>query len=403
MTAPARADDAGPAAAVPSERVERGPEPARPRVLAVDDEPQILRVLERTLGPEGFAVTVAASPREARLRLTLGEFEVVLSDFRMPGGDGIELLEEVRERQPRARRVLLTGQADFQILCDAINRASLHRLFLKPWNHSDLVRALREECRQASLADEAQALASLAERRSRELELAQRLLRVQRLAVVGQLAAGIAHELNNPLGTILAFSQILLREGKLEKDDLEAIGLIEQAAQRCKRVIESVSRFARGSDGVRLPVRLSDLAAEIQPLLLAEARRAGIELKVVVEAPEATVRGSGSELRQATVALVRNAIDAYEGRPGTVLLRVFERGTNICLEVTDSGRGIPADIWDRMFEPFFTTKPSGEAAGLGLMLVDQIAQAHGGRVEVSSAAGVGSTFRLVFPESPGGA
>ncbi|MHB1847117.1 MAG: sensor histidine kinase [Deltaproteobacteria bacterium] len=368
-----------------------------PRLLVVDDEPPILRALERSLEPEGFAVTCALSPAEGRERLAQGEFEVVISDFRMQGIDGIRFLEEVRDARPRARRVLLTGQADFQTLCDAINRASLHRLFLKPWNHDDLIAALREECRQARFGEQAEELSRLAERRRHELELAHRLLRMQRLALVGQLAAGIAHEINNPLGTILAFSQILLREAKVSRDDLEAISLIEQSAQRCKRVIEAVGRFARGGDGVRATVVLADLANEVQPLLLAEARRVGAEVQVEIEDSQVTVQGSGSELRQAVAALARNGLEALLGRPGQVTLRVFSRRAQPCLSVVDSGHGIDPETRDRIFEPFFTTKPGGEAAGLGLTLVDQIVQAHGGHVEVSSEPGVGSTFTLVFP------
>ena len=367
------------------------------RILVLDDELHVLKALDRSLTSEGFAVLTATRTEAALLLLDARAPDAVVSDYRMPHENGLTFLEEVRRRRPEVRRVLLTGQADIHALCDAINRGSLHRLFLKPWSHEDLVAALREECQQGRLAAEAEDLRRLADRRAHELELAQRLLRVQRLAAVGQLAAGIAHEINNPLGSILAFAQILLRDGKLSLEDREAVGFIEEGALRCKRVIDAVVKFAIRGNALPAEVRPAELVREIASLLEPELRRANAEVEIAIADPELIAWGSQQEIGQAISALVRNAIEALGGPRRRIDLSLTRNDGWLRLAVSDTGRGVPPELRERIFQPFFTTKGEGEAAGLGLTIADRIAQSHGGHIEVQSEAGVGSTFTLVLP------
>ncbi len=370
-----------------------------PSVLLLDDELHVLRALERSLMSEGFRVS-AATDADAAFRF-LGEqpIDVVVSDYRMPHTDGVTFLEEIRRRRPEARRVLLTGQADIHAIADAINQGAIHRLLFKPWDHLDLVTALRDESQQGRLAERAEALRRVADRRTHELGLARRLLQVQRMAAVGQLAAGIAHEINNPLGTILAFSQILLREGRLSSEDVEAVGFIEQSAQRCKRVIEAVVKFGVPVKGEPSEVKLEDLARETQALLQADLRRAAVEVEDAFESPPPLIWGSFQELQQIVSALLRNAIEAFDDATTDrrITLSVTSRDQLACLSVGDNGRGIAPEVRDRVFDPFFSTRPEGDGAGLGLTIAERIAQTHGGQIEIASELGVGTTVTLALP------
>jgi len=251
------------------------------------------------------------------------------------------------------------------------------------------------------LAEQNEQLRELLARRTHELELASRLLRLKRLTAVDQLAAGLAHEINNPLGTIMAFTQILIREGKLIGEDLEALRFIEQSALRCKRVIEAVvhhsSQSSASNSGEALP--LDEVARTTLAMMRSQIDASGSLVHTSLELPSRLVLGTLPNLQRLVQILVSNALDATRGggRRGDITLSTFARGDQACLSVRDNGRGIAAALRDKIFEPFFTTKLEGEAAGLGLATAERIAQAHGGLIEVDSELDLGSTFTLVLP------
>jgi two-component system NtrC family sensor kinase len=244
-------------------------------------------------------------------------------------------------------------------------------------------------------------LSELLARRTQELELAHRLLRLNRLTAVDQLAAGLAHEINNPLGTIMAFTQILIREGRLAGEDLEALRYIEQGALRCKRVIEAVVHHASQSTApsTREPLPLNEVARATLALMRPQIDASGSVVQASLEQPSPEVIGTFQHLQRLTQILLTNALDATRGggRRGDITLSIFARGEQACLSVRDNGRGIAPSLRERIFEPFFTTKLEGEAAGLGLATADRIAQSHGGTIELDSEPDLGSTFTLVLP------
>ena len=384
----------------PAEASPAKSDPTPPRVLLLDDEVRLLKALERALVSEGFQIWTATEPEAALGVLRQQPIDVVVSDYRMPHTDGVSFLEEVRRLRPETRRVLLTGQADINSIAEAINHGAIHRLFLKPWEHLDLVTALREESEQGRLAERAEELRRIADRRSHELGLARRLLQVQRMAAVGQLAAGIAHEINNPLATILTFSQILLREGKLSAEDIEAVQFIEQSAHRCKKVIEAVVKFGVPNRAEPTDVNLEELARETLSLLQPELRHASVEVETALESPAPLVHGSFQDLEQIASALLRNAVEAFEANASSrrIKVSVFSNDRFACLAVNDNGRGVAAEVSERIFDPFFSTKPEGEGAGLGLTIAERIAQTHGGEIAVVSVPGAGTTATLSLPK-----
>ncbi|MBL8841448.1 MAG: hypothetical protein JNL90_07965 [Planctomycetes bacterium] len=269
-----------------------------------------------------------------------------------------------------------------------------------------VVRLLQRAQRQ--LTEQNQRLRSLSIGLEREVEArTQELIRTRRLADVGTLAAGLAHEINNPLAVIGASAQGLLdrlrRRGDAllaERSDFEEyLRAIEGETFRCKRITESLLSFARTRPPTLRRVDLRELAAEVAALMrpLAEARRQ----EIAAPAPDAgeplPVEVAPEEIKQLLVNLVSNAFDAG-GAGQQVEVTCGRAGDHAFVAVRDHGRGLSAVGTERIFEPFFTTKPPGEGVGMGLSISRQIAEMHRGRLiaEVPSD-GVGARFRCELP------
>ncbi|HYG66121.1 MAG TPA: ATP-binding protein, partial [Anaeromyxobacteraceae bacterium] len=216
-----------------------------------------------------------------------------------------------------------------------------------------------------------------------------RLVQSEKLAGIGRLAAGVAHEINNPLGVILGYVQLIRRraEGRLAED----LGVVEEEALRAKEIVEGLLDLSRPQRGGVEPVALRTLTDEVVRRLGEAGHTAGVELRVLGEG-DAT--GDPSRLRQVILNLVRNAAEAA-GAGGLVTVAISERAGVAELSVTDTGRGLAPAVRERLFEPFLTTKPKG--TGLGLAISRAIARAHGGEIAVGAAPEGGARFTLSLP------
>jgi two-component system NtrC family sensor kinase len=228
--------------------------------------------------------------------------------------------------------------------------------------------------------------------------------RAEKLAAVGRLAAGVVHEINNPLATIAACAESLekrFEEGAFgdssDAEDLrEYLGLIRDEAFRCKTITNGLLDFSRLRAGQRVPVDMTEIIKATARLVTHQQR--GDNIQIVVEAaPDLpSVSGDVGQLQQAVVALATNAIDAMpEG--GTLTLRANRSGSRVLVEVRDTGIGIAPENMTKIFDPFFTTKDVGRGTGLGLAVCYGILSDHGGRLDVRSTAGVGTTFTITLP------
>lgn len=226
------------------------------------------------------------------------------------------------------------------------------------------------------------------------------LLRAEKLASVGQLAAGVAHEIGNPLGVILGLSSLMKASPCTDDEVRRFAGEIEAATQRAHGIIRDLLSFARPSrvEGAESDVE-QVLRATLQLLKPQKRFRDVIVDFRTVEGPlSAEIRGS--QLQQVVLNLLLNAADAMGGR-GTIAIRAWKDERSVYLEVEDGGPGIPPEILPRVFDPFFTTKPPGEGTGLGLAMSAQIIGVYGGELRVSSPPGKGACFtiRLWRPSS----
>ena len=232
----------------------------------------------------------------------------------------------------------------------------------------------------------------------------QRLAETEKLAAVGQLAAGVMHEINNPLATILACSEALsLRSEDLGPGERQAyaeyLKIIDTEVQRCRRIVESLLDFSRPKSGEKRLVDVNDVLEQTLFLLKHHARFK--RLRVVREHTPAlpAVHADQERLIQGFMALMLNAMDAMNSR-GTLTVRSRmnpERRDEILVEFIDTGTGIRQEDLPKIFEPFFTTKPQGRGTGLGLSICYGIVAEHRGRIEVESQVGVGSTFKVYLP------
>jgi two-component system NtrC family sensor kinase len=228
--------------------------------------------------------------------------------------------------------------------------------------------------------------------------------RAEKLAAVGRLAAGVVHEINNPLATIAACAESLERrieEGAFsdspDAEDLrEYLGLIRDEAFRCKSITNGLLDFSRLRAGQRMPVNVSDLIKATARLVTHQGRGDNIKIEIETADDLPLVLGDGGQLQQAVIALATNAIDAMPDG-GTLTLRAAQSGSRILIEVRDSGIGIPPENMTKIFDPFFTTKDIGKGTGLGLAVCYGILSDHGGRLDVRSSLGTGTTFTITLP------
>lgn len=503
------------------------------RLLLVDDEENILRSLKRVLRRGDWHVETAPDAETALGLFAQFQPEVVLSDFRMPGLNGVEFLARVKEMAPRTQRIMLTGQADQQAIEEAINRSEVFRFISKPWNDAQLVLTVKSAFEQHALVAENERLFRLIQNQNQELRglnadleervaqrtvllskakrdweltfdtiespllvvhledltvrrgnkaaakvagreivaigekpkchaflfgrdspcvgcgigksltepttvevqkgsrtyvaqlfpmddepvavcsyrdvtdersLTRRMVETEKMIGIGNLAGGVAHEINNPLGGILAFAQLMQRDGQRSPSDLESLQLIEESALRCKRIVESLLKFSRRSKAEdRRSFDLSKCVEDTVVLFRAQAKKypkLALEAKLMPALPH--VYGDPAQLGQVLLNLLQNALQALTQGEGSIRVETGRADAHCFFRVTDTGCGIPDEHLSRIFEPHFTTKPPGEGTGLGLAIAYRIVEDHGGHFVVESTVGQGTTFTVMIPVLPGG-
>ena len=248
------------------------------------------------------------------------------------------------------------------------------------------------------------------EERSNQLAAAhQKLLQSNRLASLGQLAASVAHEINNPVSSVLNLSMLMQRilqddgipPGRLEEFRKYVAQVVGETA-RIGRIVSDLLAFSRRSRPQRAPADLNRLVQTTLSLVSHKLELANIAVELDLAPDLPLVPCDGSQIQQVLLNLLLNAAEAMQaGRPGRVSVRTRpDSGHAVALSVADSGEGIPAENLARIFDPFFTTKSEGRGVGLGLTVSYGIVEAHGGEIEVSSRPGEGTTFTVRLPLSP---
>lgn len=233
-------------------------------------------------------------------------------------------------------------------------------------------------------------------------DLYQQLSQAERLAALGQTMSGVAHELNNPLATILACAERLASR-RLDEQTRRDLDAIHNAAERAARIVRNLQTFARKRHTTRTTVDLNQVVRETLALRAYEQRAANVAIIDAMAAGLPPVFADPHQIQQIVLNLVINAEQAMlssHGR-GTLILRTWQDPERdaVVLEVNDDGPGVPEEVQTKIFDPFFTTKAVGKGTGLGLTVAYAIAQEHGGRISVGSTPGRGASFFLELPVS----
>jgi two-component system NtrC family sensor kinase len=223
------------------------------------------------------------------------------------------------------------------------------------------------------------------------------LVQAEKLAALGQLAAGVAHELNNPITAVIANTQLLQRELDPGRVDMESVELIEQAGKRAQRVVRGLLDFARQEAEEFHLVDVNHTIEQALSLVERQWKRAKVELIRDLSKDLLEVEGNADHLQGVWLNLLVNAHDALDGEPGKVVVRSRKQNNFIVVSVEDNGVGIESQDLKRIFEPFFTTKAPGKGTGLGLATSFRIIEQHQGKIEVDSSPGSGTLFTVRLP------
>ncbi|HEX6277732.1 MAG TPA: response regulator [Polyangiaceae bacterium] len=416
------------------------------RVLAVDDSPSYLNELASVLQGEGYDVVLARSGEEALHLLAAQRVDCILLDLMMPGIDGIETCRRVKQ-SPVTRDIpliLLTASEDKSAMIAALSkgaddfiaksgefevlkarvRAQLRRSQFEDEHRRAREQLLRSELEAAGaraaheLAETRAALVAELQKKNAELESAyhelqtaqSKLVQSAKMASLGELVAGVAHEINNPLA--FAISHLETARKSLEKLGIRVAGEGSQGErwhyeraenrlsqmgiglERIRELVVKLRTFSRLDEG---ELKVVGIRESVESLLTIVGHRLKTRIRVVTEfGPPDRLECYPGLLNQALLNLISNSIDAIDGE-GCIRITTGADGDGYRIVVADTGHGVPEDIRARIVEPFFTTKPVGQGTGLGLSITDSIVRRHGGTLEFGDAEGGGTVVTLRLP------
>ncbi len=229
-------------------------------------------------------------------------------------------------------------------------------------------------------------------------QMLRQLLRADRLASLGQLSAGVAHEINNPLGLILGYTQLLIRSESEGSGKVADLKTIEKQTRNCKKIVEDLLNFARRTGTSRTRVNLQETMEAVIGVIRKQLELDNIRIQTLFDQKLPDLEGDAEKLKQVFMNLLINARQAIHHN-GLIQVTVGgdASGTQALVSVADNGPGIPEDIREKIFDPFFTTKPTGQGTGLGLSVSYGIIEDHGGDIEVASDPQAGTEFRIRLP------
>ncbi|MDO8803623.1 MAG: response regulator [Elusimicrobiota bacterium] len=358
------------------------------KILVIDDDAIMRDTLLRRLKPSGHEVSSAQDAAGGLAAFRGWKPEIVLLDIHLPDSDGLSVLAAIKTEAPGTAVIMITGQADVKTSVQALRKGAFDYL-LKPFEREELDICVQRALRGMEM-----------ERRLKEAQA--QLIQSEKMSALGQLAAGIAHEVNNPLTAVCMNAALLLENAKDERQ-VRLLKTIEKEADRAAAIVRSVLLFSRKSKGDKKEP--ADLNAAISEILLpVEGQLALRNIMVVRELATDLPRAEldVNQMQQVFVNLINNARDAMPGG-GTLTIRTSRgarspgQADSIIAEFSDTGSGIRPENLGRLFVPFFTTKDPGKGVGLGLYITRTIVANHGGTIEAANGPAGGATFRICLP------
>jgi signal transduction histidine kinase len=404
-------------------------------ILLVDDEANVLTALFRLLRKENYRILTASSGEQGLKVLKKMGVQLVITDQKMPEMSGIELLRLVSKEFPEIIRIMLTGYSDLKLAEEAINKGEVYRFLTKPWSDEDLKAAIRQGLERYDLERKNKELLELTSRQNEELkelnqnleqlveertrklkESQEQLIQSEKMAALGLLIGGVAHEINNPLTGIIGLTQLLLNQGRPDTPTYQDLKEIETSALKCKSIVEGLLSFSRQQgkeDQGKEDRKNHNINQVIKSTLSIFENQASLnEIKVMSElSPDLPpVSINFNQIQQVLLNLITNACQAMTGGGELRIVTRYQLpdggqnkkpGTQDLVEivVSDTGQGISPENLGKIFDPFFTTKEEGKGTGLGLAVSYGIIQDHKGSIRAESEPGRGTSFTISLPAS----
>lgn len=375
------------------------------KILMVDDNPVNREVVRARLELNNYKVIEAVDGIDGMEKMEKGIPDLVILDLMMPRMSGYDFCKRVREKYSpdEAPIIMLTARTD---MGDKIYGLQLgaNDYISKPFNKEELVARVAVLLRIRQMSRELRKwnedLEHRVDERTKELVKTQeQLIQAEKLATLGTLAGGVAHEINNPLTAILTNAQMLRLEAK--EMDLDSIALIEEGAKRCQVIVQKLMKYARKSSDQEMmkEVDLNRVIESTLSFLTYQLEQENIKL-IKHLGPLPKIKGSSNELEQVFTNIILNGKDAIKAGKGsgTIEIETFQKNGSVYARFKDDGIGISEKNISKIFDPFFTTKDVGSGTGLGLSVTYGIVEKHGGKIEVSSEEKKGSVFTIVLPK-----
>jgi len=356
------------------------------RILYLEDDPNDVALVQSVLEAGGLDCQVVSveTKDDFLSQADKGEFDFIFADYTLPSFDGMSALALAREKYPDVPFLFVTGTLGEELAIESLKNGATDYILKQrlPRLVPALHRALRE-----------------VEERTERKKCEARMVQTEKLSAVGQLAAGISHEINNPLGVILGFAQGMARQ-ITPGDPLELpVKSIEREAIRCKNLVQDLLTFSRSTPMELKSMDLNEAVKGALSLIQAQAKFRQVEVRSELTPHLLSILGSKNQIQQVVVNLANNGLGAMAaGGILTIRTELIKISPPYwaCLKISDTGTGIPPEILGKIFDPFFTTKPVGKGTGLGLSLVNEIVQKHSGTIDVQSNPGC-TEFCIKFP------
>ena len=372
------------------------------RILLIEDNPGDTRLIQEMLKEvknKNFDLKWVDRLSKGLEYLSKGGVDIVLLDLSLPDSQGLETFTSLYAQEPRVPIIILSGQADEALAINAVHEGAQDYLVKGQVDGVLLMRAIHYAIERKKAEKE------LADAYQRLKETQEQLIQSAKMAAMGQLAAGVSHELNQPLTGIKGFAQAVLmdlKENNPLRGDLNKI--IEQA-NRMDKIIQHVRFFARKSGFMMKELDVNQPIEDSLMLLSQQLKVHNIRLKTSLGRNLPKIRGDSNQLEQVFLNLITNARDAIDSLRspdgGEIIVEsaLSKDKKNIEITFKDTGCGIARENLGNIFNPFFTTKSPDGGIGLGLSIVYRIIEHHKGKIEVDSEEGKGTTFKITLPVS----
>ena len=377
------------------------------RLVVVDDEPVILQILSAVFDEGPWQLTACSSGRQALDAMEAHGVDILLTDKNLPDINGLDLLVHAKRINPLSEVIVITGYASLETALSALEMDAFDYV-LKPLNN---VFEIRKKVERASekqaIAEENQRLLSDLAAKNSELEAAleeskslqAELIQSEKLAGIGTLAAGIAHEISSPLFGIMGLAEAIAEEEELDSSRAYGREIVEYS-KGIRDIVKELSSYSRAASNEYLTtVDLGKVIGDAVRLVERSTECRDIQIEQHCQA-DVYVNARTNEIQQVFVNLVKNAVDALEGVSEPRIQVVVESGDGaVLIRVSDNGPGIPAEDMKQVFDPFFTTKEPGKGTGLGLNIVYRIVTKYRGTIRIECPDTGGAVFHLRFSNS----